>query len=84
MTQGGQTEETGTGKRKRRRRRTKGGKTWTSAEVEGKENGPGGDHRWELPGKYPVFSVVMVIYHYFERTWRVIVTPILIYNIYDH
>ena len=24
-------------------------------------------HRWELPGNYPVFSVVMVIYHYVER-----------------
>ena len=25
-------------------------------------------HRWELPGNYPVFTVVMVIYHYVERT----------------
>ena len=24
-------------------------------------------HRWELPGNYPVFTVVMVIYHYVER-----------------
>ena len=23
-------------------------------------------HRWELPGNYPVFTVVMVIYHYVE------------------
>ena len=41
-------------------------------------------HRWGLPGNYPVFTVVMVIYHYVERIWRIIVTPILIYNIYDH
>ena len=32
-------------------------------------------HRWELPGNYPVFTVVMVIYHYVERIWRIIVTP---------
>ena len=25
------------------------------------------NHRWELPGKYPVFNMVMVIYHYVER-----------------
>ena len=43
-----------------------------------------GGHRWELPGSYPVFTVVMVIYHYVERIWRILVTPILIYNIYDH
>ena len=42
------------------------------------------NHIWELPGNYPVFSVVMVIYHYVERIWRILVTPILIYNIYDH
>ena len=41
-------------------------------------------HRWELPGNYPVFTVVMVIYHYVERIWRILVTPILIYNIYEH
>ena len=41
-------------------------------------------HRWELPDNYPVFTVVMVIYHYVERIWRILVTPILIYNIYDH
>ena len=33
-------------------------------------------HRWELPGNYPVFTVVMVIYHYVERIWRILVTPI--------
>ena len=36
----------------------------------------GSNHRWELPGNYPVFTVVMVIYHYVERIWRIIVTPI--------
>ena len=40
-------------------------------------------HRWELPGNYPVFTVVMVIYHYVERIWRILVTPIFTYNIYD-
>ena len=34
------------------------------------------EHRWELPGNYPVFTVVMVIYHYVERIWRILVTPI--------
>ena len=42
------------------------------------------EHRWELPGNYPVFTVVMVIYHYVERIWRILVTTILLYNIYDH
>ena len=41
-------------------------------------------HRWELPGSYPVFDVVMVIYHWFERIWRIIVTPDVSHNIYDH
>ena len=41
-------------------------------------------HWWELPGKYPFFTVVMVIYHYVERTWRILVTPDFLYNIYDH
>ena len=40
--------------------------------------------RWELPGNYPVFNVVMVIYHYVEIIWRILVTPIFLYNIYDH
>ena len=26
----------------------------------------------------------MEIYHYVERTWRIIVTPNFLYNIYDH
>ena len=41
-------------------------------------------HRWELLGNYPVFTVVMVVYHYVERIWRILVTPIFLYNIYDH
>ena len=44
-------------------------------------------HRWELPGNYPVFTVVMVIYHYVERIWKILVIPIfnityMIINIY--
>ena len=30
-------------------------------------------HTWEFPGNYPVFAVVMVIYHYVERIRRIIV-----------
>ena len=41
-------------------------------------------HRWELPGKYPILTVVMVICHYVERIWRIIVTPIFLYSIYHH
>ena len=40
-------------------------------------------HTWELPSNYPVFTVVMVIYYYVDRTWRFIVTPDFLYNIYD-
>ena len=32
-------------------------------------------HRWQLPVNYPVFTVVMEIYHYVERIWRILVTP---------
>ena len=35
-----------------------------------------GKDRWELPGNYLVFTVVMVIYHYVERIWRILVTTI--------
>ena len=41
-------------------------------------------HRWELTGNYPVFGVVMVIYHYVQRIWRILVTPDFLYNIYEH
>ena len=40
-----------------------------------------GWHRWELPGNYPVLTVVMVIYHYVERILRILVTPSFSYNI---
>ena len=33
-----------------------------------------GQYMWELPGNYPVFTTVLVIYHYVERIWRIIVT----------
>ena len=32
-------------------------------------------HRWEFPRNYPVFTVVMVIYHYVERGWIILITP---------
>ena len=41
----------------------------------GRKDGDEG-HIWELPGNYPFFTVVMVIYHYVERIWRILVTPI--------
>ena len=44
----------------------------------------GGCLTWELPGNYPVFTMVMVIYHYVERIWRVIIDPNFLYNVYDH
>ena len=43
-----------------------------------------GHHRWELPGNYPVFSMVMVIYHYVEIIWRILITPDFLYNIYNY
>ena len=43
-----------------------------------------GRHRWELPVNYPIFTVGMVTYHYVERIWRILVTPNVLYNIYDH
>ena len=39
-----------------------------------------GNHRWELPGNYPVFTLVMVIYHYVERIWRILVTSHSVLN----
>ena len=41
-------------------------------------------HIWELPVKYPIFTMVMVIHHYVERIWRIIDIPNFLYNIYDH
>ena len=34
----------------------------------------GREHRWELPGDYPVFTMVMVTYHYVEIILIIIVT----------
>ena len=39
---------------------------------------------WQLLSNYPVFIMVMIIYHYVERIWRIIVTSIFLYNIYYH
>ena len=39
-------------------------------------------HIWELPANYPIFIVVMVIYHYVEKIWRIIVAPNFLYIIY--
>ena len=41
-------------------------------------------HIWELPGNYLAFTVVMVIYHYVEKTWRILIAPIFWYDKYDH
>ena len=38
-------------------------------------------HRWELLGNYPVFTVVLVIYHYVEIIWWILVAPNFLYNI---
>ena len=35
-------------------------------------------------GIYPVFTVVMIIYHYVEKMWIIIVTLNFLYNICDH
>ena len=51
---------------------------------------PGQDssnHRWELLSNYPVFTVLMVIYHYVDKIWRILITPVfcityMIMNIY--
>ena len=40
-------------------------------------------HSSELPVNYPVFTVVMVIYHYVERIWRILVMPIFIKHIWS-
>ena len=33
---------------------------------------------------YPGFTVIMVIYHYVERIWIIIITPKFLHNIYDN
>ena len=42
------------------------------------------ERRWEFLGTYSVFTVVMVIYHYFERILKIVVTANFLYNIYNH
>ena len=44
----------------------------------------GYEHRWELPGNYPVFAMVMLIYHYVERIREFSLPPIFSYNINDN
>ena len=39
-------------------------------------------HRWELPGNYRDFMVVMVIYLFCRRTKRVLITPFIDFKIY--
>ena len=42
-------------------------------------------HRCELPGSYPVFSMVMIIYHYVDRIEEFLLPPLFFSNnIYDH
>ena len=36
----------------------------------------GREHRWELPGTYPVFTVAMVIYRYVDRIREFPLPPI--------
>ena len=38
-------------------------------------------HVWELPGNYPVFTMVMVIYHYADRIWRILVTRFFVQHV---
>ena len=41
-------------------------------------------HRWEVLGNYPVFDVIMVIYHYVETICMILVTPNFLYNMCNH
>ena len=38
----------------------------------------------ELPGNYPVFTLVLVIYYYVDIIWRILITQYFLYNIYGH
>ena len=44
--------------------------------------GSGAGHRFKLPGSYPVFTVLMVIYHYVEKILENSRYPQFLYNIY--
>ena len=39
------------------------------------------DHRWELLGNYPIFTLAMLIYHYVYRTGEFLLPPIVLFNI---
>ena len=41
-------------------------------------------HGWELPGNYPVFTVLMVIYRYVEIIGELFLPPIFLYNLCYH
>ena len=43
----------------------------------------GEEYRWELPGKWPVFYIVIVIYHYVDIIGEFLFPPIF-NNIYDN
>ena len=43
---------------------------------------PSCEHRWELPGNYRDFIVVMVFYLFCRRTKRILVTAITGFKIY--
>ena len=43
-----------------------------------------GMHRWSLLGNHPFLTVVMLIYHYLEVMWRIVITTNFLYNIYNH
>ena len=46
--------------------------------------GNDGRHRWELPGNCPVFTMVMVIYHYVDIIGEFLLPPQFLYNMYDY
>ena len=54
------------------------------ASMESTKNTQTVGHIWELTGNYLVFTVVMVVYHYVEIIWRILVTPNFSYKVYDH
>ena len=41
-------------------------------------------HKWEFRGNFPGITVVMVIYHYVDKIWRIIIHPDFLYNIYNN
>ena len=62
-----------------------GGSGGSHGEVDkdgGVRAGRGSGHKWELPGNYRDFIVVMVFYLFFWRTKRIFVTAITGFKIY--